>query len=149
MKPFFALAVLIFSVFPAVAGCRQSPSLDTLLDRLDAYAKHYQATLPSLSCDEQIVSQALSKKGKVTSEVKISSTLREVRTGDPYSPFDEKREFKSINGRRPKSTFRTSQLPFFVEGGFAGLVGYKGWEQRACFDYVVTPGDIGQTNAAA
>jgi hypothetical protein len=138
MKLFFALAVVIF---PVVARCQDLPSLDVLLDRLDAYAKQYQATLPSLSCDEQITSQALSKKGKATWQLKIQSTLREVRTDDSDVPFIEKREFKSIDGRRPKATFQTSQMPYFVEGGFASLVGFKRWEQRECFDYVVTSGD--------
>lgn len=142
MKLFFALAVYIF---PAVAGCQDLPSLDVLLDRLDAYAKQYQATLPSLTCDEQVTSQALNQKGKVTWEVKIQSTLREVRNGDSYDPLIEQREFKRIDGRRPKPTFQTSQLPYFAEGGFAGLVGFKSWEQRDCFDYAVTPVDGGHT----
>lgn len=142
MKSFLALAVLIF---PAVAACQHLPSLDVLLDRLDAYTMQYQATLPSLSCDEQITSQALNKKGKVTWEMKIQSTLREVRTEDSYDPFIEKREFKSIDGRRPRKTFQTSQMPYFVEGGFASLVGFKRWEQRECFDYIVTSGDSGHT----
>jgi hypothetical protein len=139
MKPFFALAALIF---PAAAGCQNLPSLDVLLGRLDAYAKQYQAALPSLTCDEQITSQALNRKGKVTSEVKAQSTLREVRTENPYDPFHEERDFKSVNGRRPS---RTPQMPYFVEGGFASLVGFKRWEQRECFDYVLSSGDSGQT----
>jgi len=142
MKPFFALAVIIFLV---VAGCQDLPSLDVLLDRLDAYASQYQATLPSLSCDEQITSQALNRKGKATSELKIQSTLREVRTEDSYVPFIEKREFKSIDGRRPKATFQTFQMPYFVTGGFPSLVGFKRWEQRECFDYTLTSRDGGHT----
>jgi hypothetical protein len=129
-------------IFPAAAGCQNLPSLDVLLGRLDAYAKQYQAALPSLSCDEQITSQALNKKGKVTTEVKAQSTLREVRTENPYAPFHEERDFKSINGHRPG---RTSPMPYFVEGGFASLVGFKRWEQRECFDYVLTSGDSSQT----
>lgn len=140
MKPFIAVAIFIF---PVVAGCQDLPSLDVLLDRLGAYAKQYQATLPSLSCNEQITSQTLNMKGKVTWEEKVQSTLREVRTGDLYHPFIEKREFKRVNGRRPKATFQTSQMPYFVEGGFASLVGFKRWEQRECFDYIVTSGDGG------
>ena len=132
MKPFFALAVVIF---PAAAVCQQVPSLGVLLDRLDAYANHYQAALPSLICEEQITSQALNDKGKVTREAKLESTLREVRTGNPYDPFREEREFKSAGRRRPR---RPSELPYYVEGGFAGLVGFKSWEHRECFDYVVT-----------
>lgn len=127
-----------------MAGCQGLPSLDVLLDRLDAYAQQYQATLPSLACDEQITSQALNKKGKVEREVKILSNLREIRTDDPYDPLLEKREFKIVNGHRAKATFQTFQMPYFVEGGFAGLVGFKRWQQRECFDYVVSFGDNGQ-----
>jgi hypothetical protein len=29
------------------------------------------------------------------------------------------------DGRRPKATFQTSQMPYFAEGGFAGLVGVQ------------------------
>lgn len=142
MKPFIALAILIF---PAVAGSQQLPTLNVLLDRLDAYAMQYQATLPSLSCDEQITSQALNKRGKVTLEVKTESSLREIRTGNSDEPLLEKREFKNIDGRRPPANFQTSRMPYFVEGGFAGLVGFKLWEQRECFDYNLSSGDNGQT----
>ncbi len=142
MKPLFALAVLIF---PALAGCQQIPSLNGLLDRLDAYANQYQATLPSLSCDEKIASQDLNSKGRITREVKVQSILREVRTDDSYDPFLERREIKAIDGRRPRRNFQMSFLPYFAEGGFAGLVGFKRWEQRECFDYVVTSGNNGQT----
>ncbi len=136
MKLFLALALIIF---PGVARCQNLPSLDVLLDRLDAYARQYQATLPSLSCDEKVTSQGINSRGKATSVWEIQSTLREVRTEDPYAPFTEKRALKSVNGRRPKPAFRTSELPYFVQGGFAGLVGFKRWEQRECFDYLVTP----------
>jgi hypothetical protein len=135
MKHILALAVL---VFPAVAGTQHLPSLDVLLDRLDAYAKQYHATLPSLPCDEQITSQALNKKGKVTWEVKIQSTLREIRTQNPDEPFIEKREYKSVDGHRYRPG-RGVETPYFAEGGFASLVGFQRWEQRECFDYGVTP----------
>lgn len=138
------LAVTVF-LFPAAAECQSLPALDVLLDRLDAYARQYQATLPSLSCDEQIISQALNKKGKVTWESKVESTLREIRTATPDDPFQERRQIKRVDGRRPRKTFRMSQTPYFVEGGFASLVGFKRWEERDCFDYDVTPGHSGTT----
>lgn len=129
-------------MFASVAGCQQLPPLDVLLDRLYAYAKQYQATLPSLECDEQITSQALNKRGKVTREVKVQTTLREIRRDDPYDPFQETREYKTVNGRPLRRPFR---MPFFVQGGFANLVGFRRWEQRECFDYIVAPGDNAQT----
>jgi hypothetical protein len=139
MKLFLALAII---TYPAVAGSQQLPPLNVLLDRLDAYTNQYQATLPSLSCEEQITSQALNDKGKVTREVKIQSTLREIRTGNAYDPFHEERQIKSTGRRRPK---RQPDMPYFVEGGFAGLVGFKRWEQRECFDYVLKSGNDIQT----
>jgi hypothetical protein len=142
MKSLFALTILIF---PALAGGQNLPSLNVLLDRLDAYAKQYQATLPSLTCHEQITSQALNKRGTVTREVKVESNLREVRTKDPDNPFLERREFKTIDGRRAKATFQTSRMPYFVEGGFASLVGFERWQQRECFEYVTTADDNNQT----
>jgi hypothetical protein len=143
MRHLFALTCLAVSM---VAECQDLPSLDVLLNRLDAYAKEYRATLPSLSCDEQITSQSLNKKGKIRHEVKVESTLREMRFEyDPNDPFVEKREFKSVDGHRPKAKFQTSNLPYFVEGGFSGLVGFKQWEQRDCFDDHVTSADGGRT----
>jgi hypothetical protein len=139
MKSFVALAALIF---PALAVGQQTPPLNLLLDRLQAYASQYQAALPSLSCDELITSQALNKKGKVSWQIKIQSTLREIRNDDPYDPFLEKRDYKSVDGHRPKPDF---PMPLFVEGGFANLVGFKSWEQRECFDYVLSPGDSAGT----
>jgi hypothetical protein len=136
---------LTFLIFPAAAACQRLPSLDVFLDRLDAYAKQYQATLPSFACDEQITSQALNRKGGVTWEVKSQSSLREIRTDISHDRFVEKREFKIVNGHRAKATFQTSQMPYFVEGGFADLVGFKIWQQRECFDYVLTSGENGQT----
>ena len=142
MKPLFALAVLLL---PRAAPCQNLPPVNVLLDRLDAYAERYQATLPSLSCDEQIASQALNGKGKVTWETDTQATLREIRTQDPYAPFTEKRDFKTVNGRRPKASFHTSQMPYFVEGGFASLVGFKRREERECFDYALAPANDNQT----
>lgn len=141
MRILFALAVLIV---PATGVCqsRGLPALDVLLDRLDIYAKQYQETLPSLSCDERITSQALTKKGRLTRQVEIQSTLREVRTENPYDPFLEKREVIRVNGRRAT---RIAQAPYFVEGGFASLVGFKTWEQRDCFDFVLAPESDAQT----
>lgn len=133
MKRILALAVLLL---PAVAGGQHIPPLDVLLDRLYAYSRQYQAALPSLTCDEEITSQDVGKRGKVTREVKVQTTLREIRTEDPYDPFQETREYKTVNGRPLRRPFR---LPFFVQGGFANLVGFRRWEQKECFDYVVTP----------
>lgn len=139
-------ALLAFGLLtlPAAAVGQNLPALNILLDRLDAYAKQYQASLPSLECDEQIVSQSLNARGKVAWQVKTRSILREIRTGDVYDPFVERRVFKSVDGHRPWG-FQTGDMPYFVQGGFGSLVGFKRWQQRECFDYAVTSPDNGRT----
>lgn len=139
MKRLLALA---FFIVPVAVGGQQLPPLDVLLDRLYAYSRQYQAALPSLTCDEEITSQALNRRGKVTRQTNVQTTLREIRTEDPYDPFHETREYKTVNGRPLRKPFR---LPFFVQGGFANLVGFRRWEQKECFDYTVTPEDGGRT----
>ena len=110
---------------------QQLPSIETLLPRLYAYADHYRATLPSLTCDESITSQKV-RNGKVHKEVKVESTLTEVRDRPEPTPFSERHAFKTVDGRPPKPTFK---LPFMVQGGFANGVGFSQPGAQECFDY--------------
>lgn len=127
-----------------VVGSRPGPANVPLLDRLYAYSDQYSAALPSLSCDESIVSQEV-KNGKVKWEVRIESTLRELRKGAPAAddkfpddPFNEHHDFHSVDGKPPKPKFR---IPYFVQGGFANGVGFSHPEHQACFDYTITAGE--------
>ena len=137
MKRFTALVLcfLPISLYAQQASPAPSPgapSLDVLLDRLYAYAAQYRATLPSLSCDESIVSQEL-KKGKVEWQVTAEGTIRELRTENPDDPFTEQHQFQTVDGKKaPKGTFR---LPYLIQGGFANLTGFHHEALRDCFDY--------------
>jgi hypothetical protein len=129
----------------AVVGLGPGPADLPLLDRLYAYSTEYSAALPSLSCDESIVSQEV-KNGKVKWEVRIESTLRELRKGTPAAddhfpddPFNEQHDFHSVDGKPPKPKFR---IPYFVQGGFANGVGFSYPEHQACFDYTITVGEL-------
>ena len=56
----------------------QQTSTEEQLRRVIAYTQAYRQHLPSLECDETMLSQRV-KKGKVKREVKIKATLRELR----------------------------------------------------------------------
>ena len=99
-------------------------------------SKRYEAALPSLSCDESIVSRRV-KKGKVKDEVRIESTLRVIRTGDEEEPFTEKHQFKSLNGV-PLGTEVRPHIPYFVSGAFANGLGHSTLGQMACYDLTLT-----------
>jgi hypothetical protein len=123
-------ALMLFLVAP-IAKSQQLPPLDVLLDRLYAYSAEYTATLPSLSCDESIVSQQV-KKGKVKKQVRAEGTMREIRTENSDDPFREQHDFKTVNGKPVKKLF---PMPYFIQGGFANLIGVGHKELTGCFDY--------------
>jgi hypothetical protein len=157
MKRFAALVLCFLPIplsalqaSPAPRSCASSPSssssgapsLEVLLDRLYAYAAQYRATLPSLSCDESIVSQELDYNGKVKRQVRVTGTMREIRTDDPDDPFSEQHEFLKVNGKRVKKLFA---MPYFIQGGFANLIGFHHRELKDCFDYQVSFLNDGKT----
>lgn len=147
MKRFAALVLCFLPIPLSALQARPAPtpgapSLDVLLDRLYAYAAQYRATLPSLSCDESIVSQELEYNGKVKRQVRVTGTMREIRTGDPDDPFSEQHEFLKVNGKRVKKLFA---MPYFIQGGFANLIGFHHRELKDCFDYQVSFLDGGKT----
>jgi hypothetical protein len=117
------------------------PPVDHVLTQLFAYSRQYQASLPSLSCDESITSQVV-KDGKIKKEMKIESTLRELRSGTGVDPFTEQHEFRTVDGHPAKSHF---EIPFFVQGGFANALGFSKEEQKVCYDYRLSKGEDGKT----
>ena len=129
---------MLFVLAPPTPA-QQLPAPDELLARLYAYTADYRATLPSLTCDESIVSQRL-KHGKVKWEVRVESTLREVRKTIPDhdDPFTEEHTFHTVNGKPPKENF---EIPYFVQGGFANMVGFAHPERGPCIDYRVLAGE--------
>jgi hypothetical protein len=138
MKILFALFLLLHF---RSAGAQQPPSLETLLPRLYAYAQNYRATLPSLTCDESIASQVV-KNAKVSKEMKIESTLTEVRDRSEPDPFTEHHAFKTVDGKPVKPHFK---VPYLMQGGFANGVGFGRPTTQGCFDYHLDSLDGGAT----
>ena len=94
MKLSFVL--LLISIFQS-AQAQQLPSVETLLPKLYEFGQNYRATLPSLTCDESIVSQTV-KNGKVQKEMKVESTLTEARDRPEPNPDVYKRQVRTGNG---------------------------------------------------
>jgi len=94
-------------------------------------------------CDELILSQVM-RKGKIQKEVRIESTLREIRDEantdkdlreEQFFEFKEDHVFHKVNNEPPKSHF---DLPFFVQGGFANAMGFGHENRRDCFEYRIS-----------
>lgn len=137
-KHFWTANLLLLAGFAPISAQQPLPSVEKLVSQLYTYGQDYISKLPSLSCDEAITSQIV-KKGKVQKEVRVQSTLREVRKPAPSNEFSETHHFISVNGAP------TPSIPFFVQGGFANALTFKRDHPSACLDYQLTSQDDGKT----
>jgi hypothetical protein len=119
----------------------QQKSTDEQLRRVIAYAEAYQKNLPSLECDETMLSQRM-KNGKVKREVKIKATLRELRDQNEPGGFRDDYTFKSGDRKPAKPDSRT---PYFVYNVFANSLGVGESPRPICFDYGFATLDDGRT----
>ncbi len=119
----------------------QQPATDSQIQHVIDYAHTYRANVPSLECDESMLSQRV-HNGKVNWEVKIKATLRELRDDREPGGFRDEYTFKTVNGRKAKPHFRS---PYFVYNVFANSLGIGDKPLPACLTYSATTLDAGQT----
>ncbi len=134
------LATAILLAFPLLLTAQQT-SNEEQIRRVIAYAEAYREHLPSLECDETMLSQDV-KNGKVKWEVKIKATLRELRDEKEPGGFRDEYTFKTVDGKPAKPNFRT---PYFVYNVFANSLGIGESPRPACFDYRFATLDDGRT----
>jgi hypothetical protein len=122
----------------------QQTSNEEQVRRVIAFAQAYREHLPSLECDETMLSQEV-KNGKVKREVKIKATLRELRDENEPGGFRDDYTFKSVDGKPAKPNFRTPYLPYFVYNVFANSLGIGETPRPTCFNYRFATLDDGRT----
>ena len=76
------------SVMLAVPTASAQGSVDAVVAQLLDAGKRYEAALPSLSCEESVISQRL-KNGKVKQEVRLEATMQVKRMESERSLFLE------------------------------------------------------------
>jgi hypothetical protein len=130
----------ILLAIPLLAFAQQKSNEDQVRQVI-AYAQAYREHLPSLECDETMLSQWV-KNGKVKWEVKIKATLRELRDEDEPGGFKDYYTYKTVDGKPAKANFRT---PYFVYNVFANSLGIGESSRPTCFDYRFATLDDGRT----
>jgi hypothetical protein len=137
MRSFF------FAILSALAmsATAQQPATPEQIQHVIDYARNYRANVPSLECDESMLSQRI-HNGKVNWEVKINATLRELRDDKGPGGFRDEYTFKTVNGRKAKPHFRS---PYFVYNVFANSLGIGDRPLPACLTYRATTLDDGLT----
>jgi hypothetical protein len=137
MKIFTSVCLL---AIPLLVAAQQTFD-EEQIRRVIAYAQAYRERLPSLECDETMLSQRIGS-GNVKWEVKIKATLRELRDENEPGGFRDDYTFKSVDGKPAKPNFRRPYLVFNV---FANSLGIGEGPRPNCFNYRFVTLDGGQT----
>jgi hypothetical protein len=111
----------------------KTPPLDEILKRLEANLNHYDTSLPSLFCDEHVVSviePSLGDRDTVTDSV---FRVRRTPNSDHTTSLVESLEIKSVNGKPPKS--QDMKGPTLLSGAFEGGLAVVSVYQKSCMRY--------------
>jgi len=111
------------------------PTLDEILHRLEANLNHYDTSVPSLFCDEHVVSQMVS--GSQNHDTITDSVFRLKRTAnaDHTTTLVESREIKKVDGK--PATSQNMDGPALLSGAFEGGLAFVSDSQQACMNYAL------------
>ena len=132
-RAFPKLATLLALALPIHA---QPPTRDNILQQLESNLQHYDKDVPSLFCDEHVVSQVtpgLRNQNTVTDSV---FRLKRILNRDHSNTLDESREVKTVNGHPPASKDEI-EGPSVISGAFEGGLAVVSLGQRACMNYTL------------
>lgn len=117
-----------------VAQGMKTPTLGEILERLESNLNSYDAGVPSLFCDEHVVSSRSEPKERELDTV-TDSVFRLKRTPQPdrRTALVESRDIKSVNGR--PSTSEVMDGPALLSGIFEEGLAVVSVGQAACMNY--------------
>jgi len=112
-----------------------TPTLEEILQRLEANLNHYDTRVPSLFCDEHVIAQV--EPSLPSGDTVTDSIFRLKRTANPdeTSTLVESREIKTINNK--PATSQHMNGPAMLIGAFEGGLAVVSLDQRACMNYAL------------
>jgi len=128
------LLVVLLGFSPALCAQRaKMPTLEEILEQLEANLKHYDTRVPSLFCDEHVISRVepdLRHQSTI-----IDSIFRLKRTANPdrTTSLVESREIKNVGGKPAIS--QDMDGPTLLSGAFEGGLAVVSLNQTACMKY--------------
>jgi hypothetical protein len=114
----------------------KTPTLEEIIDRLDANLNHYDARIPSLFCDEHVLSSQV-EPGMRDQNTITDSVFRLKRTPKPdhTASFVESREIQYVDGK--PATSQHMNAPTLLSGAFEGGLAVVSLNQTACMNYAL------------
>ena len=134
-----ALSLVAF-LWVSSALCAQKskmPTMEEILQRLEANLSHYDTRVPSVFCDEHVISQIV-ESGRHDENTTTDSVFRLKRipsADQTTTTLVELREIKSVNGKPP--TKQEMHGPSLLSGAFEGGLAVVSLNQTACMSYTL------------
>ena len=134
-----AISLVAFLGFSTALYPQQvsQPTLEQILQRLEANLRHYDAAVPSLFCDEHAISQVW--PGARGENTITDSVFRLMRIGKPdhTSTLVESREIQKVDGKPATSQYIDG--PTMLSGAFEGGLAVVSLSQGVCMRYALEP----------
>ena len=109
------------------------PTLEDILQRLDLNLSHYDAHVPSLFCDEHVMSQVKpGPRGQNTLTDSIFR-LKRILNSDQTTSLEESREVRTVDGKAAAA--QDLDGPSLLSGVFEGGLAVVSLDQAACMNY--------------
>jgi hypothetical protein len=136
------VALIGFSSALCAQQQAKTPTLEEILQRLEANLNHYDAGVPSFFCDEHVVSerehsQRKMEHGQRNENIITDSVFRLKRTLNPdhTTTLVESREIKTVDGK--PATSQDMDGPTMLRGWFEGGLAIVSPSQTTCMNYTL------------
>jgi hypothetical protein len=134
-----AISLVAFLGLSSALSAQQpkTPTLEEILQRLEANLDHYDTGVPSFFCDEHVISQV--EPGLRNQNTITDSIFRLKRTPNPdhTTTLVESREIKTVDGKPSKSQDQDLDGPTMLSGAFEGGLAVVSQNQTACMNYTL------------
>jgi hypothetical protein len=111
------------------------PTLEEMLQRLDASLAHYDAKVPSFICDEHVVSRLEPGWGNPQTVTDSIFRLKRSANADHTTTLVESRDVTTVDGK--PATKQDVEGPTLLEGAFEGGLAVVSSAQTSCMNYAL------------
>lgn len=133
-----AISLVALLGFSSALGAQRTkaPTLDYILEQLEANLNHYDAHVPSLFCNEHVISSQMEYGPPDQTTVTDSVfRLRRIATPGHTTTLVESREIRRVDGKPPASQHMDG--PTLLSGIFEGGLAVVSLSQTACMNYTL------------
>ena len=118
----------------------RAPTLDDVLEGLQANLHDYRQTVPDLYCNERVESTMQGRGTNLKTVTEATFRLRKRRLEDGTIEFEESRVLRKVDGRPVTANVEKLSGPAILSGVFSTGLDIISEEERGCYKYTLHAG---------